>query len=281
MKASDRIGFMQGRLSPMVNGCIQAFPWANWQEEFALASTLGMGLMEWTLDQERLYENPLLTESGQEKIRELSKCYGMTIPSLTGDCFMQAPFWKAIGTRREALEEDFRAIVEGCANVGVSMIVVPLVDKGCLENKGQEDALVGYLNSQKEFLANQRVKILFESDFDPENLARFIARLDSNFFGINYDIGNSAALGFSPAKEFEAYGARIMNVHIKDRPLGHTTVPLGAGNADFETIFSLLADLKYKGNYILQTARATDNNHGEVLALYCEMSKKWIECYGA
>ena len=77
----------------------------------------------------------------------------------------------------------------------------------------------------------------FESDFDSENLSRFIARLDEEFFGINYDIGNSAALGFLPSKEFEAYGNRIVNVHIKDRPFGGTTVPLGTGDADFKTVF--------------------------------------------
>ena len=281
MSTNNRIGFMQGRLSPMVNGHIQAFPWDHWQEEFALASTLGVGLMEWTLDQERLHENPLLINSGQEKIRDLSKRYGVAIPSLTGDCFMQAPFWKSSEAKREELQRDFETIVKACSALGVFMIVVPLVDNGCLENQEQENILTKYLNSQKEFLAKQGVKILFESDFDPENLARFIARLDSKLFGINYDIGNSAALGFTPGKELEAYGQRIMNVHIKDRSFGGTTVPLGTGDADFEKIFSLLAGLKYRGNYILQTARATDNNHAEKLGLYCKMSKEWIECYGA
>ena len=33
----SRIGFMQGRLSPMVNGKIQAFPYETWKNEFAIA----------------------------------------------------------------------------------------------------------------------------------------------------------------------------------------------------------------------------------------------------
>ena len=32
------IGFMQGRLSPLVNGKIQAFPWDYWRDEFSLAN---------------------------------------------------------------------------------------------------------------------------------------------------------------------------------------------------------------------------------------------------
>ncbi len=281
MTVNNRIGFMQGRLSPLINGCIQAFPWDNWQEEFALASSLGVGVMEWTLDQERLYANPLLTTAGQKKIGDLCKQYSITIPSITGDCFMQAPFWKSSGAEREVLQNDFKAVIEACSVVGIVLVVVPLVDNGRLENKEHEDTLVEYLTSQKGFLASKGVKIIFESDFDPKNLARFLARLDAEFFGINYDIGNSAALGFIPSKEFEAYGNRIVNVHIKDRPFGGTTVPLGTGDADFESVFSFLASVNYKGNYILQTARATDNNHAKVLAHYCKMSKEWIECYGA
>ena len=31
--AGARIGFMQGRLSPQVDGKIQAFPWVHWRDE--------------------------------------------------------------------------------------------------------------------------------------------------------------------------------------------------------------------------------------------------------
>ena len=87
----SRIGFMQGRLSPVISGKIQEFPWKNWRQEFDIASRLGFSLMEWTLDQERLYESPLMTEIGQLEIIKLSHNYGIRIPSLTGDCFMQSP----------------------------------------------------------------------------------------------------------------------------------------------------------------------------------------------
>ena len=33
---TNHVGFMQGRLSPMVDGKIQAFPWGHWQEELRI-----------------------------------------------------------------------------------------------------------------------------------------------------------------------------------------------------------------------------------------------------
>ena len=56
---------MQGRLSPLIGGRIQAFPWPYWEDEFALGQGLGLSCMEWTLDRERIYENPLMTEAGR------------------------------------------------------------------------------------------------------------------------------------------------------------------------------------------------------------------------
>ncbi len=272
---------MQGRLSPLVAGRIQAFPWDCWQAEFPLAVQHGFGLMEWTLDQDRLYENPLLTETGQAEIRALRDRHLVRISSLTGDCFMQSPFWKAEGAAGAQLEEDFRSVARACSAVGIAMMVLPLVDNGRLTTPAQEDRLVSVLQAHAPLLTQLGVQVVFESDFGPAELARFIVRLDPALFGVNYDIGNSAGLGMPPVEEIAAYGHRIINVHIKDRILGGTTVPLGTGNADFAAVFAALARAHYKGNYILQTARAQDGNHVGVLCTYRDMAVNWIKTHGA
>ena len=279
MNSPYKVGFMQGRLSPLVNGRIQAFPWGNWKEEFPLAEKLGICLMEWTLDQERLYENPLLTKKGQAEIIGLCQHHKIHIPSLTGDCFMQAPLWKAGSMERMALEQDFINIVKGCSTVGITMIVLPLVDNGRLEDIHQEDDLVDFLKNHVSFFASKGIQILFESDYPPCELVRFIDRLDPNLFGINYDIGNSAALGLKAQEEILLYGSRIFNVHIKDRILGGTTVPLGNGNANFDDVFFGLSKANYKGNFILQTARAQDENHENILSNYRDMTINWLKSY--
>tara|TARA_B110001450_G_C17578099_1_gene463713 strand:- start:237 stop:1046 length:810 start_codon:yes stop_codon:yes gene_type:complete len=260
---------MQGRLSPIINGRIQSFPWKTWEQEIVQAKSIGLDIMEWTLDQEGLYENPVMTSSGQSKIYALCNEYDFSIPSLTGDCFMQAPFWKTIDNElSDKLKTDFNSILEACSKVGIRYIVVPLVDNGRLENMQQENILIDFLLGLESKLINLDLKIIFESDFQPAELKRFISRLNGHLFGINYDTGNSAALGLNPVKEFDAIGGRILNVHIKDRLLGGTTVPLGEGDVDFTTIFSLLKSQGYEYNYILQTARASDEKHMEALSKY-------------
>ncbi len=276
----SRIGFMQGRLSPQVGGLIQAFPWQHWQDEFIHAARGTFTLMEWTIDKDRMDENPLVTALGRQQILALSKRFNVQIPSITADCFMQSPFWKAIGVDRNEGELVFSRLARLCGAVGIGLMVLPLVDNGRLENLEQENRLVEFLESQEDLLCSCGVRIAFECDYEPTMLQRFIARLSPRAFGINYDVGNSASLGFSPNEEFSAYGARVLNVHIKDRLLGGSTVPLGSGSANFGAVFFELSKVGYSGNFILQTARAPADNHFEVLCHYRDMTVNWMVEYG-
>ena len=275
-KNMNQIGFMQGRLSPIEDGKIQAFPWEHWHSEFEIAQAHGFELMEWTIDQERLDENPLMTQSGRQQISQLCSQYGISIRSLTGDCFMQAPFWKQEGSKRSALLDDALAVLEAAAELGLDYVVVPLVDNGRIENEQQQENLCAGLQTISSALKKASLKIAFESDFPPTKLGNFINDLDETLFGINYDLGNSAALGYDPAQEIVAYGDRLLNVHVKDRLLGGTTVPLGQGNADLSRAFQLLKEAGYQGQYILQTARAEDGDHVGVLCRYRDLVKDWL-----
>ena len=175
---------MQGRLSPLIDGKIQAFPWPCWQNEFSIAAENGFGIMEWTLDQERLYENPLMNVTGCAKIRQLMSQHNITIPSLTGDCFMQAPFYK-IPKQRESLLKDLSNIINACAELGIKIILIPLVDNGRLENTQEEKVLLEGLARFQSTLKHSKIKISFESDFEPVRLAKFIRQLEQECFGSN------------------------------------------------------------------------------------------------
>ena len=126
------IGFMQGRLSNLVNNKIQSFPWMNWENEFKIANEISFSLMEWTLDHENLTKNPLMTKSGQSQIVDLSLKYNVKIKSLTGDCFMQRPFWKS-SKNVKALQNEFLEVANACSELDINIIVVPLVDNGSIQ----------------------------------------------------------------------------------------------------------------------------------------------------
>jgi len=269
-----QIGFMQGRLSPTIDGKIQAFPVHNWKQEFVDAKQININLMEWTLDYCDLELNPLMLESGRDEIRRLSKIYEVQIPSVTGDCFMQSPFWK-IGKDAETLKQQFMQVSIACSKLNASTLVVPLVDKGKIENDDEESILVNFMLEKSDLLSKYKVKIAIETDYTPSKVRSLISRLPSETFGINYDMGNSASLGYDPVEEFKEYGSRIINVHVKDRVLGGSTVALQEGNVKFRKIFKLLKEYNYRGNLILQTARCKSGKHVEAIHKYKELVEKF------
>ena len=264
---NSNIGFMQGRLTNLVNNKIQSFPWMNWKNEFKIASEIGFNLMEWTLDHENLTKNPLMTKSGQSQIVDLSLKYNFKIQSVTGDCFMQKPFWKS-SKNVIGLQNEFLEVANACSELNINIIVVPLVDNGSLENIYQESKLIEFCSKNTEFFKKKNLQIAFETDFKPELVSGLVKNLDNKVFGINYDIGNSAGLGFNPQYEIKTYGHRIINVHIKDREFNGFTVPLGLGNANFQSVFRNLNYINYSGNFILQAARSKNNEHKKVLEEY-------------
>jgi hexulose-6-phosphate isomerase len=269
MSARDRIGFMQGRLSPPVNGRIQAFPAEHWEAEFAIAGAHGFKLMEWTIDHDGFAANPLVTASGQARIRALSARHGVAVRSVTADSFMQAPFHRLEGDAAERALEELGRLVAASVELGLDFVVVPLVDNGRVDGAEHARRLEAGMARLEHLVSGGFTRIVFESDFAPAALARFIASYPARSFGINYDIGNSASLGFDPEEEFAAYAGRIDNVHVKDRLLGGTT-------ADLKRVFGLLAKAGYRGNFVLQTARAADGDDVGQLLGYRAMVEAWI-----
>jgi hexulose-6-phosphate isomerase len=271
---AQRIGFMQGRLSPMRNGRIQSFPWETWREEFEIASRMSLKKIEWTIDSENFTSNPLLTLDGRQEIIGLKSQFNVEIPSVTCDYFMENPPWKSDPA---PILVGIESILLGMAEIDAKILVVPLVDNSSLGSEIKTSQVEAFFRPITDLLRENNMRIAFETDLNAEGFPEFIGEFGEDCFGINYDIGNSASLGFDPAEEFRAIGKRVINVHVKDRLLGGTTVPLGSGSANFPMVFKCLKAFGYVGNLIMQTARATDDNHAAVLVKYREQVVSWME----
>lgn len=271
------IGFMQGRLSPLVRERIQAFPTEHWREEFPLAREIRFEAMEWLLDRDSLTQNPLMSSTGRREIKDMCGRYECSVRSVTADVVMQTPFYKAEFHERQRLIDELKRILEACADLDVRLIVIPLVDNGSLQNSREQECLHRTLEKEVDFLKDANLRIAFESDYPPHKLAEFLNVFDETAFGMAFDMGDRASLGFEPKDDLDILGPKIFNVHVKDRILGGYTVPFTLGHVKFEAVFYHLNRIQYQGDYILQPARAADGNHFSALHHYYQMVKKWLE----
>ena len=273
----NSIGIMQGRLVPRIDGRIQAFPWKNWQTEFDTAAELGFDCIEFIFEGPMIETHPLLTSSGQAEIRQLVAATGVDVSSICADYFMDQPLFRDAPARRAQRLEVLRDLIRGAAAVGARIIEIPCVDQSSLTSEAEHDALVRALEAALPLAREHRVELLLETDLPPHAFAGLLSRIDEPSVGANYDTGNSASLGFDPLQEIEAYGDRIRNIHIKDRVLHGTTVPLGTGNANFPAFFGALRNQGYDRGFILQTARDPDDVG--VARKYLEQVRGWVSEY--
>tara|TARA_B100000989_G_C19530264_1_gene469257 strand:- start:1443 stop:2267 length:825 start_codon:yes stop_codon:yes gene_type:complete len=266
-------GLIQGRLSKKLGNKIQAFPEKSWKLEFPKAKKLGLKSIEWTLDYKNFDKNPIFTKLGQLQIRNLSQKYSIKVNSLTGDCFMQKPFWKKKNNKK--LVEDLKKIIFSSNKLGINFVVIPLVDNGSLRKQSEIKRLIRVCQYIKKYLEKTNIKIVFESDFAPKKLKNFIKKFDNEYFGINYDTGNSAGLDYNIDDEFNCYGDYIYNIHIKDRIKYGKTVRLGNGNVNFLKLFKNLKKINYKRELILQTARSKTEKHMSEIKINLKYLKKF------
>ena len=152
-------------------------------------------------------------------------------------------------------------------------VVIPCVDISTLDTDSKIDLFIENLKPAIDIAEKKQINLSLETDLAPEPFLNLLNRIDSNVVTVNYDIGNSAALGYDSYEELSLYGNRITDIHIKDRALGGGPVILGQGNADFNSFFKSLKEYNYQGPFIMQAYR--DDEGVEVF----KRQLKWIRPY--
>jgi hexulose-6-phosphate isomerase len=258
MGLTKEIGIMQGRLSPRIDGKIQAYPAKTWQKEFEIAQEIGYAAIEWIVEKP-LEVNALMSKSGMQEIKEIILKTGVRIDFICADIFMQQPLIRMSQEIREENKEHLKNILVSAKEVGAIGVEIPFVDASSIKSESEINELISCMQEAFELAKEIGMKISLETDLNPTSFKELLNRINLNHVQANYDIGNSASLGFDPIEEINAIGKRILNVHVKDRKFGSTTVPLGTGDADIKLSLSRLSEINYLGGITMQAARGTDD----------------------
>lgn len=250
-----QIGVMQGRLLPKIAGRYQAHPRGYWQDEFPIASDLGLQLIEFILDYDDFESNPLMSGGGCSQISDLSQQTGVSVKTVCADYFMEAPLHSSDKYLANKSRKIFESLIDNASKIGITDIVLPLVDKSSIIQPELRQNFISAITPILEKMRNKNIKICLETDLPPIEFSELLSNLDASNLAINYDIGNSAALGYNPSDELKLYGQFISDIHIKDRTLGGPSVLLGEGDADFDAVLEGLRQINYNGPLILQAYR--------------------------
>lgn len=275
----NQIGIMQGRLTPSRGRGIQFFPFDNWKQEFYTATSLGINEIEFIFDYENYHDNPLFTDKG---IREIKRCIsdtGVRVNSICFDYFMRRAFYKFQLTEEPQLYAEnlsiMQRVCDGAADIGATIVEIPIIDASEICNLIDEEKAKTFIN-EMICKVDQSIGFGLETNLKPEHFKCFLESFKNERIFANYDSGNSSGLGYDTTVEFESYGSYIRNIHIKDRLLGGSTVNLGTGSADFNTLSKQIKKIGYEGSLILQAARGIDGREEEQIKSQLKFLRTFI-----
>jgi hexulose-6-phosphate isomerase len=175
--------------------------------------------------------------------------------------------------------EVLRNLIKNSNRLGIKILEIPFVDSSSLKTKEEQSQVISNLEKILPLLEEYDIFLTLETDLPPISFKELILSFNHPNIKANYDVGNSASLGYDMKEELNLYGDLICNVHVKDRKYRGQTVPLGSGNADFELFFNLLQKTNYSGELIIQGAREYDVKPEETCMKYLQFVKKFVDKY--
>ena len=165
---------------------------------------------------------------------------GVSVKTVCADYFMEAPLHSENTVMAARSASILRKLLQNVSKIGVTDIVIPCVDGSSLNTK---ESIVRFIKTLSPLLHKAeecKVNLSLETDLAPEPFSELLSSFKSERLTVNYDVGNSASMGFNLIDEFDSYGNLISDIHIKDRVFGGESVELGKGNVDFELFFNKL-----------------------------------------
>ena len=249
------IGIMQGRLSPPVDGRIQSFPVITWRQEFDLARDAGLACIEWIYEEETEASNPLATDEGLAAITAGVKTTGVAVRSICADYYMSRRLVGTDGSIQNQALGHLTWLIQRANLLAARYMVLPFVDSSSVRSPEGISGLLSALKSVIPFAEQANLELHLETDLPPGEFVRVLQSVNHRLVRANYDIGNSASLGYDPLEELTLLGPWLGSVHVKDRLRGSHTVRLGTGSADFDVCFRMIRAADFHGTFILQAAR--------------------------
>lgn len=247
---NGKLGVMQGRLTNKNGFYPQMFPENEWEKEFRIAKKYGISILEWMLNEDGLESNPLWSKNGRKLIKNSIHETGVMVDSICANIFMKRCLAPEDETSREKAFDIFVKLMQYAELIGAKLLVIPLFEKSEINLLYD---LSGFLKAAIKYNDMLHIKIALEMNEDAIEQQNLIKLINSDRIGVCYDIGNAIGRGCSVYEDIFRLRNNILEIHIKDKKVGGTSVMLGEGDTDFYEINKCLEIINYHGNFVLES----------------------------
>ena len=249
----NKIGIIQGRLSPRPYPKLQAFPSETWEKELYLAKELGFDYIEWIFELESEEKNPLVSKKGRSEILSAIDATGIPVKSVCADYFLSRPFYRRNGYTIEDNVRVLCTLIENTAEIGAEIILLPVLEEAEIRTKDEWRILISVLNECCHELDQYGVSLGLETELEAKKYQKLCQSISNHRIGAYYDTGNCAACGYDMEQDMRILSDDVICVHVKDRKYRGASTFLGNGDTNLLGGVHVLMDKAYAGNFTLQT----------------------------
>ena len=246
----------------------------SWMTRLSLAKGLGFDFVEMSVDEtdERLAR---LDWSAAERasLRAAIEETGVTVPTMCLSGHRRFPFGSRDAAIRSRAREIMRKAIDLSVSVGLRTIQLAGYDVYYEpSDEGTRQRFIEGLRWAVDEAAGSQVVLAVEIMDTPlinsiTAWLEYAKLIQSPFFCVYPDIGNLTAWNNDVPAELRKGASKIVAIHLKetlrvtkDFPGQFRDVPFGAGGVDFVACFRTLAELRYRGPFVIEmwTEKAAD-----------------------
>ncbi len=238
----------------------------TWMARLSLAKALGFDFVEMSIDEadERLARLDWSAAERASLVAAVAET-GVTVPTMCLSGHRRFPF----GSRDPSIRSKAREIMLKAIDlsVGIGLRTIQLAGYDVYyepSDEGTRQRFIEGLRWAVDEAARSQVMLAVEIMDTPlinsiSAWREYDKIIDSPFFSVYPDLGNLSAWNNDVPEELRKGADKIVAIHLKDTlrvtadfPGKFSDVPFGTGCVDFVTCFKVLAELRYRGPFLIE-----------------------------
>ena len=238
----------------------------SWMTRLSLAQALGFDFVEMSIDEtdQRLARLDW-SKAERASLRAAVAETGVTVPSMCLSAHRRFPFGSHNPVIRSQAREIMRKAIELSVDIGLRTVQLAGYDVYYEpSDEGTRKRFVDGLRWAVDEAARAQVMLAVEIMDTPlinsiTAWLEYAKLIESPFFCVYPDLGNLSAWNNDVPAELRKGIAKIVAIHLKDTlrvtadfPGQFRDVPFGTGCVDFTTCFRVLAELRYRGPFLIE-----------------------------
>lgn len=238
----------------------------DWPARLALAKALDFDFVEMSIDE----TDERMTRLSWSKAERAAFCaavrdFDVSVPSVCLSAHRRFPFGSRDAATRVKARDIMRRAIDLCIDLGIRTIQVAGYDVYYEEaDVGTKERFIEGLQWSVREAAKAQVMLAVEimDTAFINSITRwreYDQLIHSPYFCVYPDLGNLTAWGNDVQAELRAGIDRIVAIHLKDTrrvtgdyPGQFRDVPFGDGCVDFKACFATLAELGYRGPFLME-----------------------------